>query len=100
MLSSEYAWMHSKDQDAETTPWYDPIWHRYGKITRRKFNRIQLGMTRDEVTDIVGGPGRVVSESEYGRLHLASVIYEGRFWSPKSATFTFRNGILQSKSRY
>lgn len=83
-----------------TTPWYDSFWHHYSKITRRKFNQIQVGMTRQQVEDIIGGPGRTFSESMIGNTHMVSVIYKGRFWSPKPAMLTFMNGILRSKSRY
>ena len=85
---------------ATTTPWYDLFWHHYGKITRQKFNAIRVGMTRQQVIDIIGGPGRVVSESMFLNTHMITVVYEGRFWSPKSATLTFSNGTLRSKSRY
>jgi hypothetical protein len=85
---------------ATTTPWYDFFWHPYGKITRQKFNKIQVGMTRQQVIDIIGGPGRVVRESIFLNTHSVTVVYQGRFWSPKAAIFTFTNGILRSKSRY
>jgi hypothetical protein len=83
-----------------TTPWYDLFWHPHGRITRQKFNKIQIGMTRQQVKDIIGGPGRVTSESMFLNYHLVTVVYKGRFWSHKSATLTFRNGFLQSKRRY
>ncbi|CAF3087367.1 unnamed protein product [Rotaria socialis] len=88
------------DEYATTTPWYDLFWHRYGKITRRKFDSIQIGMTRQQVTDIIGGPGRVTSESQLLNIHVVRIIYQGRFWSPKSATLVFYNGLLRCKSRY
>ncbi|CAF2032181.1 unnamed protein product [Rotaria magnacalcarata] len=55
---------------------------------------IQIGMTRQQVTNIIGGPGRVVSESQILHIHTVMIIYQGRFWSPKSATLTFYNGLL------
>jgi hypothetical protein len=91
---------HYNSEYATTTPWYDIFWHPYGRITRQKFNKIQVGMTRQQVIDIIGGPGRVVNESMFGNFHSVSVVYKGRFWSNKPANFYFVNGSLRSKSRY
>jgi hypothetical protein len=99
--NGEMLWpTHHDSEYATTTPWYDFFWHPYGRITRQKFNKIQIGMTRQEVIDVIGGPGRVTSESKFGNSHFVSVIYKGRFWSPKPARFTFMNGVLRRKSRF
>jgi hypothetical protein len=99
--NSERSWPpHYHSEYVTTPPWYDIFWHPYGRITRQKFNKIRVGMTRQQVTDIIDGPGRVISESMCLNLHSVTVVYKGRFWSQKSATFTFRNGILRTKSRY
>jgi hypothetical protein len=90
---------HYNSEYVAPTPWYDFFWHPYGRITRQKFNKLQIGMTRQEVTDIIGGPGRVIEERNFLRIHTVTVVYKGRFWSPTPTRLTFRNGLLDSKSR-
>ncbi len=98
--NGEMSWPEQYNNEYEANPpWYDIFWHPYGRVTRQKFNRIQVGMTRQQVADIIGGPGRVTNESKLINFHLVKVTYKGRFWSPKPATFLFMNGILRSKSR-
>lgn len=43
-----------------TKAWHDFFWHSNGTVNRRNLEEVQLGMTRKEVRDIMGGPGRVI----------------------------------------
>jgi hypothetical protein len=69
----------------------------FAKVSRDNFNRTSLGMTYEEVCDILG-PGKIVTESRDGfgdSVMRATWSNSGVF---TTISMTFRNGKLVSKS--
>ena len=66
-------------------------------ITLDEFNEIQIGMTYDEVVDVIGGEGDLIAQDAYTQTYS---------WEPASSsdmysvTMTFYNGILSSKVKF
>jgi len=71
-----------------------------GVLTEEKFNKIKNGMTYDEVKEIIGSEGTVISESGEKGTDLHTVMYEwetdGLF---SAANFMFQGGKLTNKSQ-
>lgn len=66
-------------------------------ITVEEFNKIQIGMTYEEVVEIIGGDGDLIAEDSYNKTYS---------WEPSSSsdmysvTMTFYNNILSSKVKF
>lgn len=73
-----------------------------GKMTLDKFNRIQTGMTYQQVVDIVGGNGTVLSETDIGYSQYKTTIYQfegvGSFGA--NANVTIQGGKVVSKAQF
>lgn len=73
-----------------------------GKITKEQYDKINNGMKYQEVIDIVGIEGEIITESgikdtdSYG----IGVMYEGAEGTGTSATFIFINDTLHTKSQF
>ena len=85
---------------AMTTPPYDSLGRSHGKLTPANYELIEIGMTIQQVEDIMGGPGLFTSESGNGNVHMIRIVYHGHFWSNKYAVLVFQNGRLLSKSQH
>lgn len=72
------------------------------KISKEKYEQVNNGMTYEEVIEIVGGEGEVITETgEKGtELYGISVMYEGEGGIGASANFVFIGNKLQTKSQY
>ncbi|MDH6349499.1 DUF3862 domain-containing protein [Brevibacillus sp. 1238] len=70
------------------------------KISKAAFDKIENGMTYEEVTGIIGGEGELLSEAgNKGEQHHAVVyMYEGETLG-SSASLAFLDGKLQVKSQ-
>lgn len=71
-------------------------------ITLDEFNQITNGMTYQEVVDIVGGPGELLSETDLGMgSEYASAMYmwEGEGSIGANANVMFQGGAVVSKSQ-
>ena len=70
-----------------------------GTITLAEYRQIKHGMTYDEVCDIVGGAGRVVSEAGTGRYYTFIVIWEGAGSTlGANASVSFQGGQVVGKA--
>jgi len=71
-------------------------------ITLEEYEQLTVGMIYDEVVAIVGGEGEVVSESgEPGTEYYYQIFnFYGDSNKSSSASITFSNGALDSKSQY
>lgn len=71
-----------------------------GVLTEEKFNQIESGMTYDEVKNIIGSDGSVLSETGEKGTEFYTVIYE---WETdgvfSNANFTFQGDKLLNKSQ-
>lgn len=73
------------------------------KITLEEFNRIETGMTYEQVTDIIGGEGTVLSEADItGNPEYKTTIYtwEGSGSLGANANVTFQGGKVVSKAQF
>lgn len=66
-------------------------------ITQAKFNKIETGMSYDEVKGIIGSEGELTSESKIGNYESASYRWKGPNYSNIFANF--RDGKLQNKTQ-
>ncbi|ELK39938.1 lipoprotein [Brevibacillus agri] len=71
------------------------------KITKAAFDQIENGMTYDEVKNIIGGEGELLSEAgnKGEQFHAVVYMYEGEA-AGSNASFTFLDGKLQVKGQY
>lgn len=72
------------------------------KITKEQYAKISNGMTYQEVSDIVGGEGEIITESgEKGSdMYGIGVMYEGEGGVGASANFVFIGDKLHTKSQF
>ena len=66
-------------------------------ITKAQFDQIKEGMSRNEVTAIVGDPGQVQFETGTGKAYGALYSYWGDGSANSIATMLFQAGILIKK---
>ena len=72
-----------------------------GKITVEQYNQIENGMSYEQVKDMIGSEGELISEAGIKNEPFYCTIYVWEGIQPGSeASFTFEDGILQSKSQY
>lgn len=71
-------------------------------ISKAEFDKIENGMTYEQVVQIIGGNGEVMSEvGEKGtQYYTVMYMYEGEKGFGSNANFTFQNGKLQSKAQF
>ncbi|SFP09349.1 DUF3862 domain-containing protein [Salibacterium halotolerans] len=72
-----------------------------GEITQEKFDSIESGMTYEEVVEIIGSEGEVMSESgeEGSEFHTIMYSWETSDAFGGNANFTFQNGELTNKAQ-
>lgn len=71
-------------------------------ISKAEFDQIENGMTYEEVVQIIGGEGEVLSEvGEKGtELYTVMYTYDGETGLGANANFTFQNNKLQAKAQF
>lgn len=72
-------------------------------ITLSEFNAIQNGMTYEQVCEIVGGPGELLSDVDLGiGSEYAGQVYmwEGNGSLGANANITFQGGVVVMKAQY
>lgn len=72
-----------------------------GQVTLEKFEQIEHGMSYEEVADLIGSEGELVSEAGEKGTNLYTAMYE---WGAAdegfgNANFMFEDGILTSKAQ-
>ncbi|MGW8444271.1 DUF3862 domain-containing protein [Paenibacillus sp. S33] len=71
-------------------------------ITKAEYEKIKSGMSYEQVTKIIGGPGEAISEVGEKGDEFYTVMYsyngEGRLGA--SANFTFQGNKLQAKAQF
>lgn len=68
------------------------------KVTLEKFNKIETGMTYQQVVDIIGEEGTLSTESSYGNQSM-KVYYWYASNKIANATVSFMNGKVTAKSQ-
>jgi hypothetical protein len=71
-------------------------------VTLDEFNKLQNGMTYEEVIAIIGGEGNLLSESGEKGTELYTVMYDykGEGDLGANANFMYQGGKLQNKSQF
>ncbi len=70
------------------------------KITLEEYNKIQNGMSYDEVVSIVGSPGTDTATSGAGGFTIRMVSWEGNGMLGSNANVTFTNGAVSGKAQF
>lgn len=69
------------------------------RITLEEYNKIQTGMTYEEVVNIVGSPGTDTVTSEVAGYSMRVVSWEGNGFVGSNANVTFSNGSVSAKAQ-
>jgi len=69
------------------------------KITVDEYEEIEAGMSYDEVCDIIGGEGELLSESSIAGYDGAIYSWEGKGSVGANANVTFQNGEVVTKAQ-
>ena len=69
-------------------------------ITLDEFNRIETGMTYDEVVNIIGSYGTELSRSEIAGYTTVILMWEGSGSLGANANVTFQNGSVMAKAQF
>ena len=73
------------------------------KISLEEFNQIETGMSYEEVVEIVGGEGTVLSESDItgdGQYKTTIYSWDGNRMLGANANVTFQGGKVISKAQF
>ena len=81
-----------------TTPTGSGIVQEQTKVTLEKFNKIETGMTYQQVVDIIGEEGTLSTESSYGNQSM-KVYYWYASNKIANATVSFMNDKVTAKSQ-
>lgn len=69
------------------------------RLNLEKFNKIKTGMSYQEVVNIIGEEGTVLSESEIGNIKSTIYSWYGEGSIGANANVTFQNGKVVSKAQ-
>lgn len=72
-------------------------------ISISEFNKISTGMTYDEVVEIIGSKGNVLSEVDLGlgaRYKTSIYMWDGEGSIGANANITFQNGKVVTKAQF
>lgn len=69
-------------------------------ISAAEFSAIQTGMSEDEVAEIVGSAGEVISENEMAGIRTVMVQWPGESGLGANANAMFQDGKLVQKSQF
>lgn len=70
------------------------------KLNLEKFNKIETGMSYDQVVEIIGEEGTVLSESEIANIKTIVYSWYGEGSVGANANITFQNGKVTSKAQF
>lgn len=73
---------------------------KYEKLNLEKFNKIETGMTYEQVVAIIGEEGTVLSESEISNIKTIIYSWYGKGSIGANANITFQNGKVISKAQF
>lgn len=82
------------EPEESVEPYNDP------GISMAEFSRIQSGMSYEQATEIIGGPGEVISESDMAGYRTVMFQYEGERGFGANANLMFQNGKMIQKAQF
>lgn len=68
-------------------------------ITLEEFNKIETGMSYDEVKEIIGSDGELLSTSSFNNYSISIYIWYGKGSIGANANVTFTNGKVSGKAQ-
>ncbi len=71
-----------------------------GVMTLAKFNKIETGMSYEDVCDIVGSNGTLLSETEMAGYHTFVVMWYGKGMTGANANVTIQNNKVITKAQF
>jgi Domain of Unknown Function with PDB structure (DUF3862) len=93
---------HEQPKENEEKPKEESEPENKPTISKAEFEAIKNGMTYEEVVEIIGSEGEMLSETGEAGTEFHTVIYvwegEGEFGA--NANFTFQGGKLMNKSQF
>lgn len=87
-----------ENNNNNTTQTGTTVTQKQEKMTLEKFNKIETGMTYQQVVDIIGEEGTLSTESSYGSQSM-KVYYWYASNGISNATVSFMNGNVTAKSQ-
>lgn len=87
-----------ENNNNNTTQTGTTVTQKQEKMTLEKFNKIETGMTYQQVVDIIGEEGTLSTESSYGSQSM-KVYYWYASNGISNATISFMNGNVTAKSQ-
>ncbi|MDO4400430.1 MAG: DUF3862 domain-containing protein [Coriobacteriia bacterium] len=69
------------------------------QVTMETFNQVENGMSYDQVVEVLGGEGELVSETELAGIKMSIYSWDGNS-TFSSCQITFQDGAVSSKSQY
>ena len=73
---------------------------KHEKLNLEKFNKIETGMTYEQVVAIIGEEGTALSESEISNIKTIIYSWYGKGSIGANANITFQNGKVISKAQF
>ncbi|MFA9380754.1 MAG: DUF3862 domain-containing protein, partial [Acetanaerobacterium sp.] len=70
-----------------------------GVMTLAKYNQIEMGMSYEEVCNIVGSNGSILSESDIAGYHTFMVMWYGKGMTGANANIIIQNDKVMTKSQ-
>ena len=70
------------------------------KLNLEKFNKIETGMTYNQVVEIIGEEGTVLSETEIANIKTIIYSWYGEGSIGANANVTFQNGKVTAKAQF
>ena len=89
----------SKTSPTQPTQPTEPTQQNAATISKGEFDQITTGMTYEQVTAIVGGPGEVSSESEVLGIKTTIYSFKGEGSIGANAVISFQDGKVLIKSQ-
>lgn len=94
--------LDATQQNGQLEPPKKEIVENPSTINLSEFNRLKMGISYDQATDIIGGYGEVLSEGETEGTPFHTIIYqyEGEGSLGANANLMFQGGKLTNKAQY
>lgn len=90
----------SETKNNNSTQTSTTVEQKQEKLNLEKFNKIETGMTYEQVVEIIGEEGTVLSESETANIKITIYSWYGEGSIGANANVTFQNGKVTTKAQF